>query len=307
MEKKESILVSILRTAQPFLLLGSLLTYALGLGIAHYLVVTIDWANAILGAFLVVLLMLTRNYLSAFFTFPEEIPSPSLAREIKGEDPDFIELKEIPQNLLLQVGLVALAVAAGVTFILMVQKAAGALALLTLALAILLIFVSTIPPLRAERRGYGELIEALLICNIIPAVAFLLQSPSVHPFLGILTFPLTFVYLAMKIALSLEYFGFATKFKTGSMLVEMGWQRAVSLHNVFILLAFLLIGGFILMRLPWMIAWPILLALPLGLLQIFIVQRISDGAPPRWWLVRLSAVSTFAVMAYLTLLTLWSH
>jgi 1,4-dihydroxy-2-naphthoate octaprenyltransferase len=307
MEKKESTLVSILRIGQPFLLLAALLTYTLGLGIAHYLAIQINWTAAILGSSLGIFILLARNYLSAFFTYPEAIPSADLSAEIKGEDPSLVEIKEIPQNLFLQIGLVSLAAGAAVTFVLMVQKIAGVQVLLALGLAVLLILAATVPPLRLERRGYGELIEALLICNLIPAVAFLLQANDVHAFLGILTFPLTFIYLSMRVALSLEYFGFATKFKTGTMLVQMGWQRAISMHNLGILLAFVLLGGFILMRLPWMVAWPILLAFPLAVFQIFLVQRIADGATPRWWLVRLSAVSTFAVMTYLTILTLWVH
>ena len=307
MEKKESTLISILRIGQPFLLLAALLTYTLGLGIAHYLAIQINWTAAILGSSLGIFILLARNYLSAFFTYPEPIPSADLSAEIKGEEPSFVEIKEIPQNLFLQIGLVSLAAGAAVTFVLMVQKVAGAPVLLVLSMAVLLILASAVPPVRLERRGYGELVEALLICNLIPAVAFLLQSNDVHAFLGILTFPLTFIYLAMKLALSLEYFGFASKFKTGTMLVQMGWQKAIPTHNLGILLAFVLLGGFILMRLPWMIAWPILLAFPLAVFQIFLVQRIADGATPRWWLIRLSAVSTFAVMTYLTILTLWVH
>ena len=307
MEKKESISVSILRIAQPILLIGGLLTYTLGLGIVHYLGFTIDWITAILGSTLVLFILTAKNFLSAFFTYPEDLPSADLSKEIKGEDPDFISLKGLQRNLLLQIGLVVLGIGAAVTFVLMMRKAVGYAELLALGAALLLSLLAVVPPVRAERHGYGELIEAILICNLFPAIAFLLQNPTVHPFLGILTFPLTFIYLAMKVATSLEYYAFSTKFKTGSMLVQMGWQRAVSLHNLSILLAFLLLGGFVLLRLPWVVAWSIFLALPLGLLQIFLVQRIADGAKPRWWMVRLSAVSTFGVMAYLTTLTLWMH
>jgi 1,4-dihydroxy-2-naphthoate octaprenyltransferase len=307
MEKNDSLTVSILRIAQPILLIGSLLTYTLGLGIAHYLSFTIDWGTAILGSTLVLFLLTAKNYLSAFFTYPEDLPSANLSKEIKGEDPDFISLKVIQRNLLLQIGLVALGIGAAVTFVLMMRKVVGITTLFALGIALLFALAAAIPPFRVERRGYGELIEGVMVCNLIPAIAFLLQNSTVHPFLGILTFPLTFVYLAMKVATSLEYFAFATKYKTGTMIVQMGWQRAISMHNLSILLAFLLLGGFVLLRLPWMLAWSIFLALPLGLLQIFLVQRIADGAKPHWWMVRLSAISTFGVMAYLTTLTLWMH
>jgi hypothetical protein len=307
MEKKESLLVSLLRIAQPFLLLAGLLTYTLGLGVVHYLGITIDWQNALLGSTLVLFLLISKHFLSAFFSYPEELPSANFSKEIKGDEPDFVQLKEMPQNLLLQVGLVALAAGAGVTFALFFHKAINWPELLALGIALALAFVAAIPPLRLERRGYGELIEAILVCNLFPAIAFLLQNSSLSGMVGMMTFPLTFVYLAMKVANSLEYFAYGVKHKSGSMLVLMGWQRAMSLHNLSILLGFLLVGGFVLLRVPWQVAWSIFLALPLGLLEIFQVQRIADGAKPHWWMLRLNALSTFAVMAYLTAVSLWVH
>jgi 1,4-dihydroxy-2-naphthoate octaprenyltransferase len=307
MEKKESLLVSLLRISQPFLLLAGLLTYTLGLGIVHYLGITIDWSSALLGSTLVLFILISKNFLSAFFSYPEELPSANFSKEIKGEEPDFIYLKDIQQNLLLQIGLVTLGIGAAVTFVLIFHKAINWAEILALGLALALVFIAAIPPLRLERHGYGELIEAILICNLFPAMAFLLQTPSLHAMVGMMTFPLTFVYLAMKVANSLEYFAYDVKHATGSMLVLMGWQRAMSLHNLSILLGFLLVGGFVLLRVPWVLAWSIFLALPLGLLEIFQIQRIADGAKPHWWMLRLNALSTFAVMAYLTAVSLWVH
>jgi 1,4-dihydroxy-2-naphthoate octaprenyltransferase len=307
MEKKNSLLVTMIRIAQPYLLLGGLLTYTLGLGIVHYLGDEINWTSAILGATLVLLVLLAKNFFSAYFTYPEAIPAPNLTREIKGEEPDYLFLKDTQRILLLEVGLVALAVGAGVTFVLIFRKAWNFSELLAIGLAVLLVLCSAIPPLRLERHGYGELIEALLICNVFPAMAFLIQETNVHVMLAMMTFPLTFIYLAMQIALSLEYFAYHLKHATGSMVVMMGWQRAMSWHNLSILAAFLLLGAFILLRLPWLVAWPIFLALPLGIIQIIQIQKISEGAKPQWWLLHLNAVSTFTVMAYLTTLTLWMH
>ena len=58
MEKNDSLLVTILRIAQPVLILGGLLTYTLGLGIVHYLGIQIDWLAAILGSTLIPFILL---------------------------------------------------------------------------------------------------------------------------------------------------------------------------------------------------------------------------------------------------------
>jgi 1,4-dihydroxy-2-naphthoate octaprenyltransferase len=307
MEKRDSLLVNLISVSQPILLLAGLLTYSLGLGIAHYLGISINWSTAILGSTLVLFILLSKNFLSAFFAYPEDIPSPSLSKMIKGGESGFVVLKDIQQNLLLEIGLVALGVGAGVTFVLVIQKAVNLAEVLALGAGLLLVYVAVLPPLRLERHGYGELIEAILVCNIFPAIGFLFQNPSIHAMLGMMTFPLTFVYLSMKVALSLEYYSFDLKHSTGAMIVLMGWQRAMTLHNLSILLGFLLIGGFVLLRLPWVVAWSIFLALPLGLLQIYQVQKIADGVKPNWWMLHLNAISTFALMAYLTTVTLWLH
>jgi len=307
MDKKISLSTILVRIAQPFLLLGGLLTYTLGLGIVHFLGDPIDWADAILGSTLILFILLAKNFLSAFFTAPEPLPSPSLAREIKGEAPDFVELKEVQHNLLLEIGLVALAAGAGVTYALLVNKAINLPEALALGLAVLLAFLAAVPPFRLERRGYGELIEVLLVCNLFPAIAFLFHEPSINTLLGMLTFPLLFVFLAMQIALSLEYFAYGVKHETGTMVVLMGWQHAMTWHNLSILLAFLLLGAFVVLRLSWILVWPIFLALPLGIFQIVQMQHIANGGRPQWWLLRLNAISTFTLMAYLTALTLWLH
>ena len=161
--------------------------------------------------------------------------------------------------------------------------------------------------MRLEKRGYGELIEALLIANLFPMMALLLQESSVHILLVMTTFTLTFLFLALRIATSLEYYAHDLKHASGTLVVRIGWEQGMTLHNLSILIAFLLVGGFLLLRMPWSLAWPIFLALPLGILQIFQIQRIADGAKPLWWLLRLNAWGTFLVTVYLITVTLWTH
>jgi 1,4-dihydroxy-2-naphthoate octaprenyltransferase len=307
MEKKESLAVSILRITQPFTLMGAFLTYALGLGVADYLGKVIHWPVAWLGFFLVVMLLVAKNFLSAYFFYPEEIRGASLSAEIHGEEPAFIALKALPRYLLLEIGLVALVLGAGVTTLLIFEKGVNLAEALALGAALLLVYVDVIPPLRFEKRGYGELITAILICNLVPSIAYLFQSDSLHALVGMMTFPLTFCYLAMSAALAFEYFAFDTRHANGSMITMMGWPQAMTLHNLSILVAYLLIGAFTLIRVPWIVSWPILLSLPFGLLQVVQMLRISEGAKPNWWMLRLNAISTFAVMAYLTTMSLWIH
>lgn len=305
MEKKDSLLVSLLRIARPMEILAGLFAYSLGLGIVTYLGKSIDWSNAFMGSSLVIFFLLVKNFLSAYYAYPEAIPAPVLGKKALDDELDFVETKELARPLLLQIGLVILAIGAAVTFLLMVKHAINYAELLTLGIALLLVFVLVVPPLRLEKKGYAELIEALLIANLFPMQAFLLQKTELHTLLLMTTLPLTFLYLAMRIAVSLEYYAHDLKHGSGSLIARLGWQPGMTLHNLSILLAFLLVGGFMLLKMPWALAWPFFLALPLGILQIVQIQRIGEGSKPFWLLLRINAWATFLVAVYLFAITLW--
>jgi hypothetical protein len=47
--------------------------------------------------------------------------------------------------------------------------------------------------------------------------------------------------------------------------------------------------------------------LPIGLYQIWIMNRIADGARPNWNLLLLVALSTFSLTAYILTFAFWTH
>lgn len=305
MDNKQPSLVTVFRVVQPLLLIMGLFTFILGLGILHYLGHPIDWANALLGSLLIVAVLISRSFLNAFFCYPDPIHSSGIIRTDADGKLDFIEVKEIPRQTLLQIGLVTLSLGAIVTTLLIIRGSINLPALLILGVCLVLTIIDVLPPFKLNKPGYSELIEAFLVANMSPAVAFLLQKSDPNILIVMLTLPLTFIYLAMRIASSFEYYAYDSSHSTGSMLSFMGWQRGMTIHNLSILLAFLLIAAFLLFGLSWRLTWPVLLALPLGGLQIIQMVRIGDGAKPTWGLLRLNALGTFIVVTYLITLTLW--
>jgi 1,4-dihydroxy-2-naphthoate octaprenyltransferase len=248
---------------------------------------------------------LIKNFLSAYYSFPAPIAAPILGKRAQEYEADFIETKSLPRPLLMQIGLVGLAFGAAITVLLMVKQAINYTELLLLGMCLFLVFAAVVPPLKLEKLGYSELIEALLIANLFPMQAFLLQQSELHTLLLMTTLPLTFLYIALRIAVSFEYFSFDLKHGAGSMIGKLGWQAGMTLHNLSILVAFLLVGGFVLLKMPWGLAWPFFLALPLGIFQIIQIQRIGEGNKPMWQLLRINAWATFLVSVYLFAITLW--
>jgi hypothetical protein len=59
--------------------------------------------------------------------------------------------------------------------------------------------------------------------------------------------------------------------------------------------------------LPVSVVWPVVFVLPIGLYQIWMMNRIGEGARPNWNLLMLAAVTSFALTAYILAFAFWTH
>jgi len=150
-------------------------TYFMGLGIYHYLAGAVKWPVALLGLLLMIALLFSRSYLKAFFRFPELFPSMEISRIDQSGDLKLVETKEVPKHVLLQMALASLGLGAIITIILLVMQAIAVPLFIILSLSLALILLEALPPVQLGKKGFSELIEAILIANTLPATAFLLQ------------------------------------------------------------------------------------------------------------------------------------
>ena len=167
-------------------------------------------------------------------------------------------------------------------------------------------FYST-PPVRLSQTGYGELSTSILVANLVPIFAFVLQTGEMHRLLVMSTFPLTALHLAMMIVFEFPDFLNDLKFEKLTLLVRVGWERGMVLHNILILTAFLLLGLAATFGLPWAIALPAFIPLPIGLLQIWQMRRIAAGGKPNWTTMAFTAVVLFGSVTYLLAFTYWTR
>ena len=161
------------------------------------------------------------------------------------------------------------------------------------------------PPVRLQVKGYGEIAEAVLVAFLFPALAFSLQGESTHILLVMLTLPLVLFYLGNGIVTGLRNYGQDESHERRTLTTVLGWQRSVQMHNLFTLAAFFLIGIFLAIGLPWRLAWPMLLGMPVAAFQIYLVILLAEGGKPRWQLLQLSSTTLFLLETYLISLTLW--
>lgn len=293
-----------IRLVRPLFLLGGFLLYALGVGIARYLGTTINWEIYLLGQGWVTVLQLSTHFLNEYYNSPADQENSNRTPFSGGSGA--LGPGRLPRRTALIAALTCLAILASLTVLLINQKLAPAVYLI-MVLAFLGAFFYSVPPLRLEASGYGELITSILVAYLVPAFAFILQTGELHRLLSMSTFPLVALHMAMLIAFELPDYGNDVMYDKRTILVRLGWQKGMTLHNILILTGFLLLGIAAVFGLPRFIYIPAFFTLPLGLLQVWQVRQIANGAKPNWTALTLGGLVLFAAMAYLIAFAFWTH
>jgi 1,4-dihydroxy-2-naphthoate octaprenyltransferase len=297
----------IIQLSRPIFILIAVMLYVLGVGITHYLSGQINWLSFYLGIAWVVFILLGFQYLNEYF-YPE-----SVHNEQKWWHTPFsggsgaIGTGRLPRQVALWAGLACLTVTASLTILIYQNQELNLVSTLLLGLMLLGEFIYALPPLRLVISGYGELIMAIIMVGLIPAMAFVLQGHEIHRILIMVSFPLAILYLGMLLAF--EFPAYASDINHGRrpVLVRIGWQRGMMLHNILVLGCFVILGVAFVFGLPRSIVSPLIFVLPVGLFQIWMMNRIADGAKPNWNLLILIALSTFGLTTYLLTFSFWTH
>jgi 1,4-dihydroxy-2-naphthoate octaprenyltransferase len=294
-----------LRYARPAMLVAGVIFYFLGTGIAKYLGQPINWTHFWVGMGLVVMLQLTSYFLKAYYDLADA--STPLRRMQKDEGlGNHLTEQQLPRQQVLLLGASTMTVGAMMTVLLFAQSAVNLAVLVIIGLAFLLAYFYGVPPLRLVDNGYGELAEAILIANLFPGLAFLLQTGELHRLLAMMTFPLLIIFLAVRLALSLEHYLQNLRYGQRTMMVVLGWQRGMRLHNWLIPAAYFLLALAYTLGLPWSLTWPGLLTLPIGVFEVIQINRIAAGSRPSWKMLNLTAVALLGLMVYFINLAFWT-
>ncbi len=296
----------LVQLSRPLYILSAILLYLLGIGIAHYLNGMINWTTFILGLVWIVFVLLGAQYLDEYF-------APGGPREDQGRRTPFsggsgaIGEGRLSRQAALWAGLSCLTITASMTVLLIQTLDLNQAISLILGLIFIGEFIYAVPPFRFVNSGYGELLMSIIWAGFIPAMAFLTQGHDYHRLLIMVSFPLTLLHISMLLAL--EFPDYAVDIKQGKkpILVRIGWQRGMLIHNILILAGFAILGLAFALGLPLSVAWPVVFVVPVGLFQIWMMNRIGDGVKPNWNLLLLLSVSTFGLTAYILAFAFWTH
>jgi len=293
----------VIRASRPFFLGGGILMYALGVAIASYLGKTIDLSAYLTGQVWVTLLQLSTHYFNEYYDSPADQANNN--RTILTGGSGAVGPNLLSRRTMLLAGLTCLAFLASTTVILVSSLQPGPAAYVIMVLAFLGSFYYSTPPVRLEATGYGEVTATLLVTFLLPAFAYYLQTGELHRLLAMTSFPLAALMMAMLIAFELPDFVNDLKYEKNTLLVRLGWQTGISMHNILILTAFLLLLLARLFGYPLFAMVSGMLPLPLALFQIWQMRSIVNGAKPNWNGLTIVALSLFALTAYLLAYAFW--
>ena len=266
------------------------LMFFLGSAIANFLGRKLSWSLFSIGLFLITAIQLSDSIISVFIQ----------SSMVKLRNDNKQQNKKADRKLILLAGLVIILTLDAVLIVLLSQTQQLNLTAWVLLLIILIVSIlRSSPVVNNMISPYSEIIEGILIVGLVPAFSLVLQTNELHRLLMTSTIPLLFVYFASRLASGFSLYAQDLKAAKRSMLIVIGWQRGIFLHNLFLLLGFLALGFATLFGLPWAIVWPVLLTLPLALFQIWQLLRISQGGKPNWRLLKISAHTLFGVTSYM--------
>lgn len=285
-------MLSIFRPTQTLLLA---LTYLLGASLARYLGAGFDLLVFLLGFLWLSFLLTAANLLDAAYRNPAQ---PFLPEQTLRQRDEY-------RRKLLVLATALLTLVGALTVPLIVLQIARPLALAFLALSAFVALAYAVPPLRLLNRGAGEFTLAFLIGILAPALGLTLQTGEISRLLTAYIFPITFLLMACFLALNFPEFSTDQKYARQTLLIRLGWQIAIPAHNGFLAAAYLLLAAMPFLGLPFALAWPGLLTIPLAAFQVYQFRRLADGEKPVWPLLSSLAIAIPGLTTYLLTLTLW--
>ncbi|MCX6070704.1 MAG: prenyltransferase [Chloroflexi bacterium] len=290
--KQKSSLVSFLRLSNPGLLAAGGLFYTIGAAVADYLGLRVSPTLLILGLLVMGATLLLAQYLNAYFTFLVE-------RRASAPDPS--AAYGLPRNVALYAAIISGGILAILLTGMAVQRAAPLASWLMLGIGILLTFAYSVPPLRLATSGYGELTAAIGLAGLAPAYGFALQTGEAHRLVWLATAPLIALMFAMLITLRLRDYAGDLQHERRTLIVRLGWEAGMRLHDGAILLAAGLMAAGLAGGLPSRVGIGGAIVLPLAAAQIWQMRRIRSGFPPRWHVLVSVAAALLTLTAYFIL------
>ena len=295
-ESTKMILRTLLKIIKPFQLVSLVFSYLLGGGLVQYVREMRSWPVFIQGGVLIILVHLSLECLRLL----QRLAVPR-------NRPDRMSLKEARLVRLLSTILAATLLTVATTIFITWMRTGvvwqGLVILITAVLAVggLYYFSQAIEALMR----FELLIEVVFFIVIPPALAYFLQSNDLNRLLTMVVIALVPGYLTNRLLALLKRFGSDHKTGVATIVIIMGWENTMLLHNALIFLTYLLFALIALLGFPWLLIWPVFLSLPIGLLEIWLMERVKRGMKPLWGIMQFATACVLWIPMYLIGFAFW--
>jgi len=286
----------LIKIIKPFRYISLITTYILGAGLVQYVQNMRSWLIFFQGLFFLILTTISFDFLA----FLIQINDP------RGEFNDLC-LKDRKQlrlsSALTSATLLTIAIIIFVDWMVkgILWQGLGFLMLL-LGIAGLFYVIS----IGNEKISLFQILfETVLFVILPPAFAYFLQSEDLHRLLAMVVLSLIPAYIAYRLLSQLLAFDRDPNGGNHHLIKAIGWEQSMFLHNALILLSFFLYAVDALFGFPWFLLWPVFLTLPIGLLEVWLMERVRRGGKPLWRAMRVSTACVYFLPMYLIGFAFW--
>ncbi len=290
------IVKTIIKAVKPFRLVSLVFTYVLGGGLVQYVKQMRDWSGFVQGGVFLLLVALSLD----LFVLLHALTNQSHWFED-------MSLKMVKAIRLATAIMAATFLTVSTTIFIhwmtsgFLSQGLGFLIVTLIGLGLLYYFSQ----INNSLRPFQIIFEAGIFVVIPPAVAYFIQSEDMHRFLNLVVMGLVPVYLAYRLLIQLKRFGSDQQNENLTIATQIGWQHAMTLHNALILFAYLMLALIAILGFPWFLLWPVFLTLPIGLLEIWLMERVRHGKKPLWRVMQFATASIFLIPIYLLGFAFW--
>lgn len=266
-----------------------LFTFLLGLALVSFLNIEINWTPVIIGY---ALLLSTQGGEGVIAWGRAEDNQPGL----NGAKRKF--------TLAMAISAVLFMLIAGLLAILLNQtRNNSTLILITVIMLVLTLARSLI---FSEKRllSYQEIFDSIVLVGLYPAFSFVVATGELHRLLALISIPLVFIFLGAKVGLAFPKYASDLSGRRDTLLIKLGWQNGIILHDLSLLGGVILLGVAGLIGLTWQLVWPNILLLPLIITELMIVHRMAEGAKRNWRLLKVNAYSIIFLSIYIQIFSL---
>jgi 1,4-dihydroxy-2-naphthoate octaprenyltransferase len=287
---------ALLKSIKPFRLATLFASYAIGAGLVQYVRSLRSWGALIQGFLFLVFIVLSVELLQAI-------------RNLQNPDnwPVDASINEVKRTRWLLALVAATFLTIGVTLVVgWIQAGILWQGLFFLVFGFFLMAgIYFLGEMRESLRPFMILIETLIFVVIPPAIAYFIQSQEPHPFLTLVILGLIPAYVAYRLLIQLKSYQYDQSHEILTFVTYAGWEKAMVAHNGLILSVFLIFALISILGFPWFLLWPVFLVSPIGIVEIWLIERVRRGAKPLWGLMQFATACVFFIPIYLLGFAFW--